>query len=47
MPNDFTHAYCDRCGEIQLVTRESLDGDDGLEVLKEETYCARFADQSS
>jgi hypothetical protein len=28
MPNDFTHAYCDLCKEIQLVTRESLDGED-------------------
>jgi hypothetical protein len=28
MPNDFTHAYCDICKKIKLVTRESLEGED-------------------
>jgi hypothetical protein len=34
MPNDFTHAYCNLCKTIQLVTRESLEGEDSSESFK-------------
>jgi hypothetical protein len=35
MADDFTHAYCDLCKKIQLVTRESVEVEYSSESFKQ------------